>query len=128
MEVFELPLRLKGIEESLEIAARLVELRLRNLHVVEVDDGIDGYVVAFVVLAHHLVVHLTACGYVDDHVTLERRVAGQSKPRLQFFALSRDEKRQAICRLADTGYSDYLIATATKLSVEMIRQILANRE
>ena len=48
--------------------------------------------------------------------------------RQHFNALSRDEKRQAICRLADTGYSDYLIATATKLSVEMIRQILAKLE
>ena len=48
--------------------------------------------------------------------------------RLHFYALSRDEKRQAICLLAETGYSDYLIATATKLSVEMIRQILVKRE
>ena len=48
--------------------------------------------------------------------------------RLHFYALSRDEKRQAICRLADTGYSDYSIASATRLSAEMVRQILAKRE
>ena len=48
--------------------------------------------------------------------------------RQHFDALSRDEEIQAICRMADTGYSDYSIATATKLSVEMVRQILAKRE
>ncbi len=48
--------------------------------------------------------------------------------RQHFDALSRDEKIQAICGLADIGYSDYSIATATKLSVEMVRQIRAKRE
>jgi len=48
--------------------------------------------------------------------------------RRHFNALSRDQKMQAIFRMADVGNSDYLIATATKLSVEMIRQILAKRE
>ena len=48
--------------------------------------------------------------------------------RRHFNALSTEEKIQAICRLADTGYSDYSIATATQLSVEMIRHILAKRE
>ncbi len=48
--------------------------------------------------------------------------------RKHFDALSRDEEIQAICRMADTGYSDYSIATAAKLSVEMVRQILAKRE
>ena len=45
-----------------------------------------------------------------------------------FVALSRDEKIQAVCRMADTGYGDYAIATATRFSVEMVRQILAERE
>jgi len=48
--------------------------------------------------------------------------------RQHFNALSPDEKVQAICWMADTGYSDYLIATAAKLSVEMVRQILGKRE
>ena len=48
--------------------------------------------------------------------------------RKHFNALSRDEKVQAIFRMADIGYSDYSIATATKLNVEMVRQILAKRE
>lgn len=48
--------------------------------------------------------------------------------RQHFDALSRVEKIQAICRLADFGHSDYSIATATKLSVEMIRKILAERK
>ena len=48
--------------------------------------------------------------------------------RQHFDVLSRDERVQGICRMADTGYSDYSIAAATKLSVEMVRQILAKRE
>ena len=48
--------------------------------------------------------------------------------RQHFDALSRDEKIQAIFRLAGTGYSDYSIATATKLSAEMVRQIRAKRQ
>ena len=48
--------------------------------------------------------------------------------RQHFDALGPDAKVQAICRMADSGYSDYSIATATKLSVEMVRQVLAERE
>ena len=48
--------------------------------------------------------------------------------RQHFDALSSDEKIRAICRMAVTGYADYSIATATKLSVEMVRHILAMRE
>ena len=47
--------------------------------------------------------------------------------RQHFVVLSRDEKNQAIGRMADTGYSDYSIAAATKLNVEMVRHILAMR-
>ena len=35
--------------------------------------------------------------------------------RRHFYALSRDENTQAICRLSDVGYSDYSTAPATKL-------------
>lgn len=45
--------------------------------------------------------------------------------RQHFVVLSRDEKIQAICRMAVTGYADYSIAAATRLSVEMVRHILA---
>ena len=48
--------------------------------------------------------------------------------RQHFDALSRDEKIQAICGMADTGYNEYSIATATRFSIEMVRQILAERE
>jgi 2-iminoacetate synthase ThiH len=45
---------------------------------------------------------------------------------LHYFAmLSREEQREAIHRLANAGMSDYTIAAATKLSVEMVRIILA---
>ena len=48
--------------------------------------------------------------------------------RQHFEALSQDEVIQAIWRMADNGTSDGLIAAATKLSVEMVRQILVKRE
>lgn len=48
--------------------------------------------------------------------------------RRYFVALSRDEKIQAICQMADTAYSDYSIASGTRLSVEMVRKILVERE
>ena len=48
--------------------------------------------------------------------------------RQHFDALSRDEKIKAIYRMSVTGFADYSIATATKLSVEMVRAILAKRE
>ena len=45
--------------------------------------------------------------------------------RLHFYALSRDEKRQAIRRLADTGYSDYSIAAVTKREhIERMAELL----
>ena len=48
--------------------------------------------------------------------------------RQHFDALTRQEVIQAIWRMADNGTSDGLIAAATKLSVEMVRQILVKRE
>ena len=47
--------------------------------------------------------------------------------RQHFVVLAPDEKNQAICRMADIGYSDYSIAAATKLNVEMVRHILGKR-
>lgn len=41
-----------------------------------------------------------------------------------FAALDREQQAQAIQRLAATGYGDNTIASATGLSVEMIRRIL----
>lgn len=45
-----------------------------------------------------------------------------------FDLLSRDEQRAAIQRLATSGMSDYSIASATKLSVEMVRAILGEQK
>jgi uncharacterized protein YoaH (UPF0181 family) len=42
-----------------------------------------------------------------------------------FVRLTHDEQRQAIRRLAADGMSDYGIASATRLSVEQIRRLLA---
>lgn len=45
---------------------------------------------------------------------------------LHFHALTRDEQRDAIKRLAREGWSDHGIAHATRLSVEQVRQVLAD--
>lgn len=48
--------------------------------------------------------------------------------RMHYFQLlSHDDQRAAIHKLANSGMSDYTIAAATKLSVEMIRAILGER-
>jgi ABC-type phosphate/phosphonate transport system ATPase subunit len=44
-----------------------------------------------------------------------------------FVMLSREEQHEAIHRLANSGMSDYAIAAATRLSVEMIRVILGEK-
>lgn len=48
--------------------------------------------------------------------------------REEFDLLSHDAQRQAIRNMAYFGYGDYHIAAATRLSVEQIRHILAERE
>ena len=48
--------------------------------------------------------------------------------REHFDTLRPEEKVNAIYRMTDTGYTASTIATATKLSVEMVQQILAERE
>lgn len=49
--------------------------------------------------------------------------------RLHYFKmLSHDDQRAAIRRLAASGMTDHTIAAATRLSVEMVRQILGARE
>jgi hypothetical protein len=45
-----------------------------------------------------------------------------------FMMLTPDEQRAAIVRLASSGMSDYGIAAATMLSVEMIRKVLAEHQ
>lgn len=37
------------------------------------------------------------------------------------------EMKAAVHRLAREGYGDYIIASATRLSVEIVRQVLAER-
>jgi hypothetical protein len=44
-----------------------------------------------------------------------------------FLMLSRDDQCGAIRRMAAGGLSDYTIASATRLSVEQVRQIIGNR-
>lgn len=56
-----------------------------------------------------------------------KMVPDDAKAREGFDSLSPAEQAQAIFRLADAGHGDYTIAAATKLSVEYIRLMLAER-
>ena len=60
---------------------------------------------------------------------VERRLAVSTdeRTRQNFRCLSAAENREAIYRMADDGYTDHVIAAATQLAVEQIRQILAQR-
>ena len=47
---------------------------------------------------------------------------------VHFVELTPDAQHAAIRHLADSGFSDYGIAAATRLSVEMVRKILGERK
>jgi hypothetical protein len=51
-------------------------------------------------------------------------MSAESQKMLYFAMLTRTEQAQAIHRLAQSGVSDYGIAAASGLSVEMVRKIL----
>jgi len=65
------------------------------------------------------------------HQARSRRESAMSAPadrELHYFLLlSHAEQRVSIQRLEASGFSDYAIAGATRLSVEMIRAILGER-
>jgi hypothetical protein len=44
-----------------------------------------------------------------------------------FLLLDPDQRAEAMRRMAAQGWSDYGIASATRLSVQMVRQLLAER-
>lgn len=47
-------------------------------------------------------------------------------PAIRYFhALTRDEQRDAIKRMAREGWSDHGLAAAARISVETVREILA---
>jgi hypothetical protein len=50
------------------------------------------------------------------------------RARQHFKALRREEVAAAIRRMAREGFSDYCIVSATQLSVEAVRQILAESD
>ena len=49
-----------------------------------------------------------------------------SRARQHFNVLTRKEVQAAICRMAAHGYSDYVIASATRIAVEQVRGIIAD--
>jgi hypothetical protein len=51
----------------------------------------------------------------------------EQRARQHYDDLTADEKIEAVCRMADSGYGDYSIASATGLAVEQIRRILGER-
>lgn len=51
----------------------------------------------------------------------------RADPYFHFHTLDREGQAAAIHRLATLGYSDYGIAQATRLAVEQVRRVLADR-
>ncbi len=45
-----------------------------------------------------------------------------------FDELTREQREDAIKRMAAEGWTDHGIAAATRLSIEMVRQVLARRD
>lgn len=60
-----------------------------------------------------------------DSTTDRSTIPHAPRELLHFLLLSPTEQANAIRRLAATGMSDFTIATATRLSVEAIRRIIA---
>jgi DNA-binding NarL/FixJ family response regulator len=63
--------------------------------------------------------------HADTNATTPAQL--DEKAQQHFHDLTSTEQRQAICDLTDAGQGDYIIAAATRLSVEMVRQILGER-
>lgn len=63
---------------------------------------------------------------MNSNTTHERD--DSERRRAHFLSLDREQKSQAIKRLAFSGMGDDAIASATGLSTEMVRRILANNE
>ena len=77
-ETFNFPVARNGSLQALEIAGRVVHVRLANLDKVGVRDGVDFDVVRFMRLSHDLAVYLAGFGYVDRNVTAQGSLAAQS--------------------------------------------------
>ena len=83
----ELPLPVQRLKQPLQIPGRVVHVRLAHLDVVQVHDRIKRDRALVGGLAHHLAMHLAACGHVDNEVALNLRGAGEAVPGRQRAAL-----------------------------------------
>ncbi len=79
----ELPLRVERLEQALQVAGRVVHVRLAHLDVVQVHDRIERDGTRVGGLAHHLAVHLAGRGHIDHQVALDLRGAGEAVARRQ---------------------------------------------
>lgn len=62
---------------------------------------------------------------IDPPAGPRKQHAGSDADRMQHFAeLTREEQADVVRRMAADGVSEYSIASATKLSVEMVRTII----
>jgi hypothetical protein len=65
----------------------------------------------------------------EDERTSQSSDNASIDPAIQYFhELTRDEQRAAIKSMAANAMSDYGIASATRLSVEFIRTVIAERD
>jgi hypothetical protein len=61
-----------------------------------------------------------------ERTTLQRP-STVARELVHFCLLDREQQTKAIQRMAAQGWSDYTIATATRLSVEMVRRVIGQR-
>ncbi len=83
LECVQVPLRPQRILQSLQISRRIVHVRLLDLDVVQMDDGIERDRPCVRRLAHDLPMYLTTGRHIDDEVARDSGRAGQAMSRGQ---------------------------------------------
>ena len=74
------PFALQGVEQALQVAARVVQVRLFHLDIEEANRGVQLYVQSLDRLAHHLAVDLAFGRHVDDAVAVNLGAAAKAAP------------------------------------------------
>lgn len=57
-----------------------------------------------------------------------QKIPDHQRARQYFDSLTAAEKAEAVRGMADEGHGDYVIAAATQLAVEQVRQLIGERQ
>ena len=75
VQVLELPFAIERDAQALQVAGRVVHVRLGDLDVVQADDGIERDLALIGRLADHLAMHLAAGWHINDEIAEDHRLA-----------------------------------------------------